>query len=591
MNIKLLDLERGFYLSSDKMDKKEISKMFRLAKTTQLPIIQNNLILGLVDLLSFIESNDDNINIDSFIIEDFFSLELNDNLLKVDLPQQEIIPVISRKNIYLGYIHKKDLEKKIQMVKSKKDIDDCYSNKIQYYRDIKEEFDAIFESSYDGIHITDGNGITLRFNKACEVIDGIRKEKIIGKNMNQLVQEGIYSKSVALEVLDKNESITILQNVNGKEIMATGTPIFKDGKIFRIVINSRDITIFNNLKKELDASKKIQEQFETELELLRSKQMKIDNMVVKSPAMKKILSLALHIAKFDSTVLIQGESGVGKGVVSKLIHVNSHRRNKSFIKIDCSSIPENLLESELFGYVRGAFTGADKDGKIGLIELANEGTLFLDEIGELPLNLQVKLLRVIQDKEFYKIGGKKPIPVDIRIIAATNKILKNMVEHKQFRKDLYYRLNVLPINIPPLRERKEDIRPLIIYKLESFNKKYVLEKSIEPEALKYLLDYYWPGNVRELENIVERIIITSKERIICLEDLPFEIINYNTTIRANNMIENINSYKNTMDNFEKELLLNVKSRCKSTIEMSDILKLDPSTIRRKFYKHKIEIDY
>lgn len=319
--------------------------------------------------------------------------------------------------------------------------------------------------------------------------------------------------------------------------------------------------------------------------------MKIDNMVVKSPAMKKILSLALHIAKFDSTVLIQGESGVGKGVVSKLIHVNSHRRNKSFIKIDCSSIPENLLESELFGYVRGAFTGADKDGKIGLIELANEGTLFLDEIGELPLNLQVKLLRVIQDKEFYKIGGKKPIPVDIRIIAATNKILKNMVEHKQFRKDLYYRLNVLPINIPPLRERKEDIRPLIIYKLESFNKKYVLEKSIEPEALKYLLDYYWPGNVRELENIVERIIITSKERIICLEDLPFEIINYNTTIRANNMIENINSYKNTMDNFEKELLLNVKSRCKSTIEMSDILKLDPSTIRRKFYKHKIEIDY
>ncbi len=587
----MLDLERGFYLHSNTLDKREILKMFSLAKTTQLPIIQDNLLLGLVDLVLLIESNANNLTIDNCTVKDLFSLNLNDDLLKIDLPQQEIIPVISKENVYLGYIPRKDLDRKIQMAKLKKDIENCYSNKIHYYRDIKEEFDAIFESSYDGIHITDGDGVTLRFNKACETIDGIKKEKIIGKNMNQLVAEGIYSKSVALEVLEKRRPITILQKVNGKEIMATGTPILKDGKIFRIVINSRDITIFNNLKKELDAAKKIQEQFQTELELLRSKQMKIDNLVVKSPAMKKILSLALHIAKFDSTVLIQGESGVGKGVVSKLVHVNSHRSNKPFIKIDCSSIPENLLESELFGYVRGAFTGADKDGKIGLIELANEGTLFLDEIGELPLNLQVKLLRVLQDKEFYRVGGKKPMPIDVRIIAATNKILENMVEHKKFRKDLYYRLNVLPINIPPLRERKEDIRPLIIHKLESFNKKYFLEKSINPEVLKYLLDYNWPGNVRELENIVERIIITSKEEIIGLEDLPFEVINYNTTIRSNNMIENINSYKNTMDNFERELLLNVKSRCKSTIEMSDILKLDPSTIRRKFYKHKIKIDY
>ncbi len=586
-----LDLEKILHIDFDKFDKVKAFKLFRITKATELPIIQNDLLLGLVDLFTLIQSDDNSLKNGTFIVKDFFYLKSDDDLLNIELPSQNVIPFINEENKYLGYMHKKDLENRIEMLKWKKDIESCYSKKIQYYKDIKEEFDAIFESSHDGIHITDGDGKTLRFNKACETIDGIKREQIMGKNMNQLVQEGIYSKSVALEVLENKKSLTILQEVNGKEIMATGTPVLKDGKIFRVVINSRDITKFNNLKKELDAVNRMNEQFQTELELLRLNQIKIDNMVANSPKIKKIISLALRVAKFDSTVLIQGESGVGKGVISKLIHANSNRKNKPFIKIDCSSIPENLLESELFGYVKGAFSGANKDGKIGLIELANKGTLFLDEIGELPFNLQVKLLRLIQDKEFYKVGGKKPIPVDIRIIAATNKDLEKMVESKEFRKDLFYRLNVLLINIPPLRERKEDIRPLVMNKLMKFNEEYGLKKTLESEVLKCLINYHWPGNVRELENIVERMVITSNEEKIGLKDLPFDTIDYKKNNSTGDTIKNAGTYKNIMNNFEKELLLTVKNNCKSTFEMSEILKLDPSTIRRKFYKHKIKIDY
>lgn len=456
------------------------------------------------------------------------------------------------------------------------------TNQLQYYKDLQEEYNAILESSYDGIFIADGEGVVLRLNEACERIDEVKAEDVVGRHLQELVNAGIYSESVTLKVLESKKRVTILQKTkSGKEILATGTPIFKNGKIFRVVVNSRDITELNNLKNDLHQACEKTEILESELSLLRSESIKTDEFVSRNHKMHKIYSLAVRVAGVDSTILIQGETGVGKEVITKFIHRNSKRKNGPFIKIDCSSIPENLLESELFGYEKGSFTGANKQGKVGLIELANGGTLFLDEIGELPQFLQAKLLRFIQDRVIVRIGGERPIPVDIRIIAATNKDLKTMVEQKLFREDLYYRLNVIPIFIPPLRQRPEDIQPLVTFFLDKFNNKYGYKKKIRPEALRYLIEYDWPGNVRELENLIERLVVTTSSDTIEVEDLPSTIINYKIAVNCDLSLEE------SIANFEKQLILNVLRNSKSTFEMADKLKIDVSTVRRKLKKYKI----
>ncbi|OZV10864.1 hypothetical protein CIW83_17835 [Tissierella sp. P1] len=287
---------------------------------------------------------------------------------------------------------------------------------------------------------------------------------------------------------------------------------------------------------------------------------------------------------------MEGESGVGKGVLSYFLHNNSLRYNKPFIKINCGAIPENLLESELFGYEKGSFTGANKDGKVGLIQLADKGTLFLDEIGELPLNLQVKLLNVIQNKELTKVGGTTTIPIDIRIIAATNRNLQDMVKNKAFREDLYYRLKVVPITIPPLRERKEDIPPLILNFLNRFNEKYNYNKKISPEAMKILLSYNWSGNIREIENLIERLVVTTNDDIINRQDIiDCQLVSIGDY--SNFDINKISSYKNIIAEYERKLLLDIMSQCKSTYEMGEILDLDRSTIRKKFKRLNIKLEF
>lgn len=455
--------------------------------------------------------------------------------------------------------------------------------------ELHREFNAILNSSHDGIHITDGTGVTLFFNDACERIEGIKKEDIMGKNMKDMVDKGLYSQSVALKVLETGKPTTVIQKVNGIDIMASGTPIYSKGKISKVVINSRDITELNNIRESLILAENEKRVFKAELDILRQEKNLEDKFFTSNIKMKQILTLTLKIALVDSTVLIQGESGVGKGVLSKFIHDNSKRKNEAFIKIDCGAIPENLLESELFGYEKGAFTGADKEGKLGLIELANGGTLFLDEIGELPFNLQAKLLQVIQDRQFYRIGGKKRISVDIRIIAATNKNLEEMVKENTFRKDLFYRLNVIPINVPPLRERKEDIVPFVYKLIQKLNSKYNLNKTVSSEALNILQEYSWPGNIRELENIIERVFVTSLDEVIQPYDIPdnlFKDYLNNDSINISNL-----SLKKLLDNYEKKILLTAKKQCSNTLEMSEKLEIDRSTIRRKLKKHNISIEF
>lgn len=309
--------------------------------------------------------------------------------------------------------------------------------------------------------------------------------------------------------------------------------------------------------------------------------------IVHSNCMKELTKMAIRVAKVDSTVLIQGESGVGKELIADVIHAHGIRNKGPLIKINCGAIPENLLESEFFGYEPGAFSGASRKGKIGLFELANGGILFLDEIGDMPLNLQVKLLRVLQDKEITRVGGIRPIKVDIRILTGTNRNLSDMINHRQFRQDLYYRINVVPIHVPALRERREDIPVLTNYFLEYFNKKYLYNgnsKQLSPAVIDCFMRYDWPGNVRELENLIERLIVTTAQPNITVSDLP-QWLNKSHTNYAGDS-ESI-SLRCAVEDTERKLLQYAFSRYKSTYEVARVLEINQSTVVRKAAKYGI----
>jgi transcriptional regulator with PAS, ATPase and Fis domain len=368
-----------------------------------------------------------------------------------------------------------------------------------------------------------------------------------------------------------------------QKIMATGTPVFdENGDIEQVVVNVRDITELENLKKQLDDIR----HYASELQEMHIQQFKMDDIVAQSPAMQRILELVTRVSRVESTVLITGESGVGKEVIAKKIHLLSKRQNKPLIKINCGAIPENLLESELFGYEGGAFTGARKEGKPGMFELASEGTLFLDEIGELPLNLQVKLLRAIQEKEIIRVGGLKAIPVDVRIIAATNKDLASMVRKGTFREDLFYRLNVVNINIPPLRQRREDIIPLLFEVLKKFNAKYGLDKKLTGPVVERLLQYDWPGNVRELENLVERLVVLVNEPHVQVMHLP-EFLQENRAKSKAITVNGIVPLKTAIEDVEAQLIEHALKEHRTTRKVAQLLEVNQSTIVRKIKYYNI----
>lgn len=447
----------------------------------------------------------------------------------------------------------------------------------------ERELDAVFESSYDGLYITDGEANTLRLNEAFERILGVKAEECIGRNMRELVAEGVYSRSGTLLALEKQDQVTItLQAKTGKTALVTSTPIRDEhGNIILVVTNVRDISELNELQEKLGHAEELSRFFQSELQEMKLR----TQCVIHSSKMRELISMVVRIAAVDSTVLIQGESGVGKELVANTIHSNSNRGEQPMIKINCGAIPENLLESELFGYEPGAFTGASKQGKVGMFEVADQGILFLDEIGDLPLGLQVKLLRVLQDKEILRVGGTKPIKVDVRIIAGTNYNLKEMVEKKLFRKDLFYRLNVIPITVPPLRERREDIPILANHFLDNFNQKHGMNKKLSGSILAYFMEYDWPGNVRELENLVERLVVTSLNQTITAHDLSAW-----SELKPENKSDNehgIVRLQDALENTERRILENAFSVCKSTYEVARALGISQPTVVRKAAKYGI----
>ena len=442
------------------------------------------------------------------------------------------------------------------------------------------EFTKIIEEMNDGVYITDEKAMTIFVNKSYEKISGGDRNLFLGKNMKQIVKEKLIDKSATLEVIDKKREITMNQTLrNGKKVLITGTPIYSDdNKLSMVVTVVRDITALNKLQEELQSKQR-------EIEKLKLFIRENGGIIYRSDKMKNIISRAEKCAAYDTTVLIAGETGVGKDMLAKFIHNHSNRKDKVFMEINCAAIPPTLLESELFGYEGGAFTGASKQGKKGIFELSNGGTIFLDEIGEMSLGLQAKLLKVIQDKKVYKVGGEKHIPIDVKIITASNKNIEEMVNMKRFRADLYYRLNVIPIKIPPLRERKEDILPLVNSFLESLISLYKEDKKLDEKAMKLLYDYSYPGNIRELKNLIERAYILSTGSTIMEEDFPKELSNSSTFVYNKNY--DGMSLKAALDSLEKELIKNAIKNTKTSKEAADLLSVEPSTFTRKRQKYNL----
>ncbi|MBN2126394.1 MAG: sigma 54-interacting transcriptional regulator [Deltaproteobacteria bacterium] len=463
-------------------------------------------------------------------------------------------------------------------------------SQLKGYQRLHRELEAIIESSYDGLYITDGRADTIYVNSAYERITGLSRHDLLGRNMKDLVKDRVFDHSVTLQVLKSRRHVTLMQKVKGnKQIIVTGTPIFdEEGGISIVVTNVRDITELNELRAQLEESRRLSNLYYESLMEQEEFEHILEEMVVKSTAMMQVIRKAIKVAKVDASVLIDGESGVGKSMLARIIHQMSPRKDKPFMKINCGAIPASLIESELFGYERGAFTGAAHEGKAGLLEVANSGTVFLDEVGTLKPSMQVKLLEVIESKTFIRVGGTVPVSVDIRILAATNSDLKEMMLKGHFREDLYYRLNVIPIHIPPLRQRREDIPVLALNILEKINKTRNLDMRIDPDVLERLMRYDYPGNVRELINIMERMCIMSEGDHIGLVDMPEEVREPKAMIH--DLVNEGMSLKEAARVVEIQMIQSAFRRYGSTSRVSKALGVHPTTLWRKMEKYGIRED-
>ncbi|KPI55080.1 ATPase AAA [Clostridioides difficile] len=386
-----------------------------------------------------------------------------------------------------------------------------------------EFYKKILEASHDEICASDNKGIIIYCNKAFEENYGLKKEDILGKNVSFLEESGYSTKSPIPVVLKTESKFSLEQDTQtGKKLIITATPVFdENGNLEYTVENCRDITELNNIKNKLEDTKKQVKKYKSEVETLYRTALRIeDTVIMDGIVMRPIINTVNHVSKTDVSVLLLGESGTGKSSLARYIHHNSNRANGPFITINCATISPQLLESELFGYTSGAFTGASTKGKVGLVELADGGTLFLDEIGDIPQNLQAKFLQLIQDRTFTPVGSLKNKKVDIRIISATNADLVSKVKEKKFREDLYYRLNVIEIKLPPLRERRDNLVEIIKYYFNRYSSDFNLNKTISKEAIDIIANYRFPGNIRELQNIIQKILLTCTDNHITIDDLP-----------------------------------------------------------------------
>ena len=453
------------------------------------------------------------------------------------------------------------------------------------------EHDTIIDSSSDGLFVCDGKGVILRVNPASERINQASAAQLVGRDYLDAAREGlVILPSAALEAIDKREQVSLLQeNRFGRKLISTATPVFDDaGELIRVVVSERDITETDRLQRQLEEQQMLGDQFRHQVLELQQEQLESQPIIAKSPCMVKTLKQALKLSEVDSTVLLLGESGVGKGLIADLIHQNSQRAERPIIKLNCGAIPETLIEAELFGYEKGAFTGAVAS-KPGFLELADGGILFLDEIAELPPASQVKLLRFMEDGELTRLGATRSHKVDVRILAATHQNLEQMIRAGSFRLDLYYRLSVIPLNIPALRERQECLVALIRTYFDQFSGRSATRKRLSSAALDCLVRYHYPGNVRELMNICERLVVMSDTDLIDVNDLPQSVVDGGEKggggIPGSWPTEM--SLVQILDSVERQVLLETAMRLPRQQHIARALGMSQPTVARKLHKYGI----
>lgn len=449
-------------------------------------------------------------------------------------------------------------------------------------------FDKIINSSLDSLWIADENAKILQVNQVALKLYNLSMSDVVNKTVDDLINEGIFERSLVKEVIrTKKPHMVINKLKNGKQLLRVANPIFnKNNRLTLVIVQERDMTELYLLKSDLEKSHAISEGYRSQLKQLTSQDGYLSKANIRSPSMYRVMEKALRLSQVDTTILLQGEPGVGKGYFANLIHNASNRRDKPIIRMDAGAIPEQLIESEMFGYEGGAFTGALNKGKLGYFEIAEEGTLFLDEVGEIPLQIQTKLLRFLENNQLIRVGGTTTKTINTRVIAATNKSLDEMVEQGRFRKDLFFRLNVIPLTIPPLRERVEDIPPLIFFFLKKFNKKYSSQKTIFPRALECLCSYSFPGNIRELSNLIEQLVVLLQSDKIDIEDLPSKI-HKNFITGSHMLLPDDWNLQRAMAKTEQELITQALKKFGSQRKAAVPLGINHSTLSRKMKKYDI----
>ncbi|MEH7610080.1 sigma-54 interaction domain-containing protein [Gottfriedia acidiceleris] len=449
--------------------------------------------------------------------------------------------------------------------------------KLEFSNEILQK---ILDNSPNEFYVLDKDARIVYINKACERHYGIKLKDVVGKSNDELISKE-YWKPLILPRLFKEKKTVIMKQISyvGKEIITTAIPLLNDQQEIELIITTSQDASYKDLY--ISDEQEINEAAQAEIYK--------NNIITNNKEMSNIVKICEKVAKVDATVLIQGESGTGKGVIAKYIHQKSSRNKAPFLSLNCATIPEELLESELFGYKDGAFTGATKGGKQGLLELADGGTVFLDEIGDISPKVQAKLLKVIQEFEFMPVGGKQPKKVNIRILSATNRNLYEMVQNKEFREDLYYRLHVVNLKIPPLRERKEDIIPLTYHFLSEFNRKHQMNTIISEEALNTFYNYSWPGNIRQLENMLESLVVTS-DGIIKVQDLTDLLIENKKENPVDEVISDC-SLLASLEEVEKNIVINSYTKYRNTRKVADDLEISQSKAARLVRKYCSDLDF
>lgn len=447
------------------------------------------------------------------------------------------------------------------------------SSNILQVRDVEKEkskkFEAVLDFVNDGVIATDECGMITVINPAAEDIFNVKREEVIGSPIKDVIPN-----TKIMDVLrNKNAEIQKLQEVSGNYIMTNRIPIVVNDFIKGVVATFQDISTIQG------AEQKIRQNLHTKGFITRYR---FKDILTKNQKMKRLINISKGFAKTDATILIEGESGTGKEMFAQSIHSLSPRKKQPFVAVNCAALPSQLLESELFGYAEGAFTGAKKNGKMGLFELAHNGTIFLDEIGEMDKGLQARLLRVIEEKQVMRIGSDKVIPIDVRVIAATNVDLKNQIKQGMFRMDLYYRLNVLKLQTIPLRERKEDIEYLTKYFVRMMNNKYGRQvEKFSSDVMELLFQYSWPGNIRELKNIVERLILSTTKDYIHLEDAEFLIEELKDDFKQNQEESSLDVLSGTMSDIKRKVILKIlEEENYNKSRTAERLGIDRSTVQK-----------